>query len=194
MVRPFYCSVDPSLYYQEEVETKWDLGYLGTYSADRQPALEHLMLEPARRWREGRMLVAGPQYPETVKWPRNVERVTHLPPAEHRSFYNAQRFTLNITRAEMVAAGYSPSVRLFEAAACATPIISDWWEGLDTIFEPGREILISRSPEDTLRYLRDVPEQERSKMRQRARARVLAEHTAARRAAELEGYLLAWRA
>jgi spore maturation protein CgeB len=190
MARPLYCSVDPSLYYPEEVEAKWDLGYLGTYSADRQPNLDRLMLESARNWREGRMLVAGPQYPKTIEWPRNIERVTHLPPAEHRAFYNAQRFTLNITRAEMVAAGYSPSVRLFEASACATPVISDWWDGLDTIFEPGREILISRSPEQTLRYLRDMPEQERREIGQRAMARVLAEHTAARRAAELESYLL----
>jgi spore maturation protein CgeB len=194
MARPLYCSVDPSHYYPEESGAKWDLGYLGTYSADRQPKLESLMLDPARRWREGRMLVVGPQYPKTIKWPSNIERVTHLPPAEHRAFYNAQRFTLNITRAEMVAAGYSPSVRLFEAAACATPIISDWWDGLETIFEPGREILISRSPEETLHYLRDVPEPGRRKMGQCARERVLAEHTAARRAAELEGYLLAWNA
>jgi spore maturation protein CgeB len=192
MARPLYCSVDPSLYYPEQGEAKWDLGYLGTYSADRQPKLESLMLETARRWREGRMLVVGPQYPKTIEWPRNIERVTHLPPAEHRAFYNAQRFTLNITRAEMVAAGYSPSVRLFEAAACATPIISDWWDGLETILEPGREILISRSPEETLRCLRDMPEQERRKVGQMARARVLVEHTAARRAAELESYLLDW--
>lgn len=191
LARPLYCSVDPSLYYPEETEMKWDLGYLGTYSADRQPPLERLMLEPARRWAEGRMIVVGPQYPKTIQWPRNVERVPHLPPTAHRAFYNAQRFTLNITRADMIAAGYSPSVRLFEAAACATPIISDWWEGLDTIFAPEREILIAHSPEDTLRYLRDLSEQEHRKIGQLARARVLASHTARHRAIEIESYLLA---
>ena len=113
-----------------------------------------------------------------------------MPPEAHRAFYNRQRFTLNITRADMVAAGYAPSVRLFEAAACATPIISDAWEGLETFFTPGEEILISRSPEDTLRYLREMPEEERRAVGERARVRVLKEHTAAHRAETLEGYAL----
>ncbi len=143
---PLYCSVDPSLYFPESCERKWDLGYLGTYSADRQPPLEALLVEPARRWGDGRFCVAGPQYPADIAWPTNVSRIEHLPPARHRAFYNQQAFTLNITRADMVRAGYSPSVRLFEAAACGVPIISDWWDGLGTVFRPGEEILISRGP------------------------------------------------
>ncbi|HSP79159.1 MAG TPA: glycosyltransferase, partial [Myxococcaceae bacterium] len=124
------------------------------------------------------------------EWPANVERVEHLPPPEHPRFYNAQRFTLNVTRADMVQAGYSPSVRLFEAAACGTPLISDVWPGLDTLFTPGEEILLSRSAEETLGYLREVSEAERRALGERARARVLAEHTAAHRAQVLEGYAL----
>jgi spore maturation protein CgeB len=187
--RPLYCSVDPALYHPVEAEPRWDMGYLGTYSADRQPALDRLLLEPARRWPEGRFAVVGPQYPEEVEWPANVHRDPHLPPAQHRGFYCRQRFTLNVTRADMIRAGYSPSVRLFEAAACATPVVSDWWEGLDSFFEPGREILVARSPEESLRYLRDVPEAERREIGRRARRRVLAAHTAAHRAAELEEYV-----
>jgi spore maturation protein CgeB len=188
--RALYCSFDPELYYPEpKAEKRWDLGYLGTYSACRQPPLERLMLDPARRWKKGRMVVAGPQYPKEVAWPKNVERIEHLPPHEHRAFYNAQRFTLNVTRADMVAAGYSPSVRLFEAAACGTPIISDPWEGLGTILRVGTEILISRSAEETLRYLKELPEEVRVAIGKRARKRVLAEHTAAHRAEELEGYV-----
>jgi spore maturation protein CgeB len=192
MARPLYCSVDPILYYPEDagINPKWDLGYMGTYSDDRQPPLDRLMLEPARRWAEGRFVVAGPQYPSHIEWTANVERIEHLPPAEHRDFYNAQRFTLNITRADMVRAGYSPSVRLFEAAACAVPIISDYWDGLDTIFKPGTEILVAHTPEDTLHYLGDMSGGERRQIGGRARTRVLAEHTAAHRAAELEGYAL----
>lgn len=113
-----------------------------------------------------------------------------MPPAAHRAFYNRQRFTLNITRADMIRAGYSPSVRLFEAAACAVPVISDTWDGLDSFFRIGAELLISRSPEETLAILRSLSEKERGAIGQRARARVLAEHTAAHRAAELEGYAL----
>jgi len=188
VARPLYCSVDPALYYPEAAAAQWDLGYMGTYSDDRQPGLSRLLLEPARRWRSGRFAVAGPQYPRTIDWPTNVQRIEHLPPARHRAFYAAQRFTLNLTRADMIAAGFSPSVRLFEAAACGIPIISDEWEGLETLLQPEREILIARSPDDVLGWIRQMPEEERRAIGTRARERVLAEHTAAHRAAELEQY------
>jgi spore maturation protein CgeB len=188
MARPLYCSVDAMLYYPEQRELKWDLGYMGTYSDDRQPTLDRLLLEPARRWSEGRFVVAGPQYPRSVRWPKTVKRFTHLPPGKHRAFYNSQRFTLNVTRASMIAAGFSPSVRLFEAAACATPIISDSWQGIETFFKPGSEILISDSPEETLRYLRETPEVDRRRIGYRARECVLSKHTSRHRAKELEDY------
>jgi len=188
MARPLHCSVDPRLYHPEPRSPRWDMGYMGTYSADRHATLERLMLEPARVWRKGRFIVAGALYPETLVWPPNIERVVHLPPGKHREFYNAQRFTLNVTREQMVAAGYSPSVRLFEAAACGTPIITDWWEGLDQFFRPDEEILVARSGADTLEYLRTLSEAERRRIGLRARARVLREHTAAHRALELERY------
>jgi spore maturation protein CgeB len=192
MARALYCSVDPELYHPEpSAETRWDLGYMGTYSDDRQPTVNELLIRPARLWRRGRFAVAGPQYPDGIRWPANVERIEHLPPAEHRSFYSAQRFTLNVTRADMIRAGWSPSVRLFEAAACGTPIVSDWWPGLDSFFTPGREILIVRSAAEAAAILRETPEEERRAIGRRARARVLAAHTAARRAAELEAYAVA---
>jgi spore maturation protein CgeB len=132
--------------------------------------------------------VAGPQYPHGIAWPANVTRIEHLPPGDHARFYAAQRFTLNVTRADMVRAGWSPSVRLFEAAACGTPIISDFWPGLSTFFEPGREILIARSTADALRVLDRLAEDERREIGTRARRRVLAQHTAMHRAVELEGF------
>jgi spore maturation protein CgeB len=187
---PLYCSVDPELYFPEPRERRWHLGYLGTYSDDRQPPLERLMLDAARRWEKGRFVVAGPQYPDSIVWPTNVERINHLPPAEHRAFYNEQAYTLNITRADMIRAGYSPSVRLFEAAACGVPIISDWWDGLDTLLAPGEQILVARSADDTLRYLRETSEAQRRAIGDAARRRVLSQHTAAHRAAELESYAM----
>ena len=187
--RPLYCSVDPDAYYPDAGAARWDLGYLGTYSDDRQPALDALMLEPARTLRQRRFVVAGAQYPEDVAWPGNVTHIVHLAPRDHRDFYNAQRYTLNITRADMIRAGWSPSVRLFEAAACGTPIISDYWEGLEAFFEPGEEILIARRGQDTAAYLHEYPEDERVAIGQRARARVQGAHTAAHRARELESYV-----
>lgn len=186
---PLYCSFDPDIYYPEPQPIQWDLGYMGTYSDDRQPTLEKLLMTPASHRPDLRFAVAGPQYPDSIRWPENVERIAHLPPSEHRAFYNAQRFTLNVTRADMIAAGYSPSVRLFEAAACGIPIVSDWWDGLDTFFRPGEEILIGRSAEDVTGYLTTLGDEDRNRIGARARARVLAEHTAAHRAATLEGYV-----
>ena len=188
--RPLYCSVDPEAYYLEEgAVSRWALGYLGTYSEDRQPTLERLLLEPARRDPSRQMVVAGPQYPGSVAWPANVARIEHLPPAEHRGFYNAQRFTLNVTRAEMIRAGHSPSVRLFEAAACGVPIISDPWAGLEEFFVPGEEILLADTAEEVGEILRDLSASAAREIGERARRRVLAGHTAAHRAAELEALL-----
>ncbi len=125
-------------------------------------------------------------YPEGLEWPSNVDRIYHLSPAEHRSFYCRQRFTLNVTRRDMIAAGYSPSVRLFEAAACGVPVISDRWPGLTELFAEGEEILLADRADDVLRLLRAVGEDERVAIGERARTRVLAEHTAARRVEQLE--------
>ena len=189
MARPFYCSVDPDLYHPLDTDIKYDLGYLGTYSDDRQPPLQALMLDAADQWPEGKFVVAGPQYPETIKWPKNCERIEHLPPREHVKFYNSQRFTLNVTRADMIAAGYAPSVRLFEAAACGVPIISDYWDGLDSLLEFDKEILISRSASDTLNYLKNISEEERKAIGERARKKILSSHTSSNRAMELIGYV-----
>src|SRR5438270_2051684 len=177
--RALYCSVDPDAYPPLDVPKRWDLSYLGTYSPDRQPMLETLLIEPARRLPDRRFVVAGPQYPVDIDWPANVERIDHLPPDAHPAFYSASLFTLNVTRADMVAAGWSPSVRLFEAAACAVPIISDCWEGIDTLFEPDHEILLARDADDVLRRLRDTSDAQRQAIGRRARERVLAQHTAA---------------
>jgi spore maturation protein CgeB len=146
------------------------------------------MLDPARRWPEGRFAVVGPMYPEGLEWPDNVMREIHLSPREHPSFYGAQRFTLNVTRAAMKEAGHSPSVRLFEAGACAVPVISDWWEGLEALFVPGREILVARDGDDTLRILWEIGDVERKAIGEAARRRILAEHTPEHRAAQLLGY------
>ncbi|HVJ91296.1 MAG TPA: glycosyltransferase [Labilithrix sp.] len=184
--RALYCSVDAELHSPSPCVPSWDLGYLGTYSEDRQPMLEGLLLEPARSWPTGRFVVAGPQYPDSIAWPRNVARLTHLAPDGHRNFYNAQRFTLNVTRRAMVAAGWSPSVRLFEAAACATPIITDRWPGIEEVLTPGREILIAERSEDALRFLEKLPEDSRIAIGAAARNRILAEHTSMHRAEKLE--------
>jgi spore maturation protein CgeB len=177
----FHCFVDPRAYSPLEREERWAAGYLGTYGADRQPALERLLLQPARARRDLSFVVAGPQYPAEIEWPPNVERIEHLAPPAHPAFYAAQRLTVNVTRADMRRAGWSPSVRLFEAAACGVPVVSDWWPGLETFFRPGSEILVEDTPEQL-----DLDPDELRQIGLRARDRVLAEHTAAHRVDELE--------
>lgn len=184
--RALYCSVDPELYHPERREARWDLGYMGTYSDDRQPSVRSFLLDPARRDPRSRFVVAGPQYPDTATWPSNVTYQAHLPPVEHRAFYNSQRFTLNITRRDMIAAGWSPSVRLFEAAACGTTILSDRWPGIESLLVPHQEILLVDRTADVLDILQRCGEEERLRIAERARKRILAEHTAAHRAEELE--------
>lgn len=180
-----YCSVDTARYAPTGETPCWDLGYLGTYSADRQPTLERLLIEPASRLPELRFVVAGPQYPEDILWPDNVERIEHLPPSDHPSFYSRQRFTLNVTREDMRRAGWSPSVRLFEAAACGAPVVSDAWPGLAELLPPGEAILTAGRSEDVVRILRGVPERQRRAIAASARRIVLGRHAAGVRASEL---------
>jgi spore maturation protein CgeB len=185
---PLYCSVDPENHNQlaPSADLLCDLGYMGTYAPDRQPKIEEFLCTPARKAPEAHFIVAGPQYPENIEWPVNVERITHLNPCRHADFYCSSRMTLNVTRRDMVLAGYSPSVRLFEAAACGAAIVSDNWPGLDTFFSPGEEILLPVGPDDVLRYIRDYDDHELRRIGAAARERVLARHTSSSRAMEFE--------
>jgi spore maturation protein CgeB len=188
--RPLYAAADARLFFPENSKHDWDLGYSGKNSDDYLPVLQRLLLEPARRWKEGRFVVAGSSYQRSLRWPGNVKRTAPILPQKRRAFYNSQRFTLNITPPAVAAVGYSPSARLFEAAACGTPVITEFWPGLETFFTPDDEILISHSPDETLIYLEEISELDRRRLGYRARERVLARHTSRHRAAELETYVL----
>lgn len=189
MARVLYCSADLAQYCPQAAEAKWALGYLGTYSVDRQPNLEGLLIAPARQLAGQRFVVAGSKYPSTLNWPANVERIEHLAGKRHAQFYCAQRFALNVTRSDMRALGFSPSVRLFEAAACGTPIISDRWPGIETLFAPS-EILLADTPSDVIQILSGMGEDTRLSIAERARRRIQRDHTPEQRARQLEAYYL----
>lgn len=182
-----YCAVDPMHHRRRESRPAFRcaLGYMGTYSPDRQPGIETLLNRPARRRADLDFIIAGPQYPDDIVWPANVRRYEHLAPADHPAFYSSNRLTLNLTRAEMRRWGWSPSVRIFEAAACATAIVSDRWDGLETLLTPGEEILLADSTDDVLLHL-DRPAHELRRIGDAARERVLAQHTNAARARQFE--------
>jgi spore maturation protein CgeB len=189
-VAPLYGSVDPEVHRPGPALEAYraDLSYIGTYARDRQGALEALFLTPARRLPERRFIIAGAQYPASFPWTENIFFVRHIAPPDHAALYGSSRLTLNVTRSAMIRMGYCPSGRLFEAAACGTPILSDWWEGLDGFFEPEREVLVSRSTENTLEALA-LSDAELRRISRRARARAIEEHSAERRAQEFEELL-----
>ncbi len=193
MAVPLYCSFDPDRYRFAPLRPEYacDFSYMGTYAADRQPKIQELFCRPATALPKKKFVLAGPQYPDEIAWPGNVERLMHVDPSSHASFYSSSRITLNVTRREMVLAGYSPSVRLFEAAACGTTIVSDAWEGLDSFLTPGEEILLAAGAADVVAYLSELSAHEAGAIGRRARERVLAEHTADKRAAEFENAVAA---
>jgi spore maturation protein CgeB len=185
---PFYCSVDPELYRPKPVERDFEcaLSYLGTHAKDRQPKLMKFLNETAELLPESRFIVAGAQYPNDTPWAKNVERIIHLSPPDHPSFYSSSKFTLNLTRDEMVAAGYSPSVRLFEASACGGAIISDYWKGLEHFLTPNKEVLLPKDAYEVAQIIRTFSDLDRTRMGLNARERILSEHTSAHRAIQFE--------
>ncbi len=186
--RTLHCAADIEAGPPSDRPLQCVLGYLGTYSADRQPRLEALLFETARRLPQEKFVVAGSQYPASVEWPSNIRHTVHLPQAQHAAFYRSQRYTLNVTREDMRLAGYSPSVRLFEAAACGAPIITDDWPGLETFFTPGREVLVVESAEQVMGVLHDISEERRRDIAAAAYQRLLRDHTPQQRARQLENY------
>jgi spore maturation protein CgeB len=185
-VVPIYGSVDPEVHRPGRPQPHYRaaLSYLGTYAADRQPALERLFLGPARHRPADRFALGGAMYPKDFPWTENIYFVRHLPPGQHADFYASSRLTLNITRAAMAAMGWCPSGRLLEAAACGVPLLSDSWEGLEAFFKPGSEILIAGTTDEALAALA-LPDDALAAVARRARERTLDEHTAAHRAREM---------
>lgn len=185
-VAALYGSVDPCLHKPVQPKSQYDadLSYLGTYAEDRQPTLRQLFIEPARRAPGKRFLIGGAQYPEDFPWAENIWFVSHVPPPEHPAFYSSSKLTLSVTRAAMAEMGYCPSGRLFEAAACETPLVSDWWDGLDEFFEPGREILVASTTAEILAALAEGRD-ELQRIGVAARERVMAEHTSDHRCQQL---------
>jgi spore maturation protein CgeB len=186
-VEPLYGCVDPDVHRPVPARDEYAglLSYLGTYSADRQESVETLFLGPARRMPGARFVLGGAQYPDDATLPANVRHFDHVAPPDHGAFFASSAMTLNITRGAMAKYGHCPSGRLFEAAACGVPILSDYFEGIDHFLEPGKELLLARSTEDVLESLR-VSHGELVHMAARARERVLNEHSADVRVRDFE--------
>lgn len=183
---PLYGCVDPEAHRRTASRTDFacDLSYMGTYAADRQQKVDALFLEPSRQLVEKNFVLAGSQYPWEWQWPENVKRLEHVWPGDHSALYASSRLTLNITRKEMTRWGYCPSGRFFEAAACETPIVTDWFDGLDHFFDCKRELLVVETAGDVIAAVR-LPDSELRRIAHLAWERTLSEHTGEQRAQDL---------
>jgi glycosyltransferase involved in cell wall biosynthesis len=186
---PLHCSVDPTECCPEGTEPEFDLGYLGRYEPGRLPRLQELLLEPARRLDTGFFAVAGAGFPDHFPWPANVLYVERLPASAHGRFFAGQRYTLDLARRDLLRSGWAPTPTLLQAMVTGTPVISDNGQGLAEHFKIGHEILVADNAQDVVNHLTRLPESTRRRIAERARGRVLAAHTAAHRAEELERLL-----
>jgi spore maturation protein CgeB len=147
-----------------------------------------LLIDPARHMPERRFVIGGTQYPAEFPWTENIHFVRHMPPQLHPAFFSSSRLTLNVTRRAMAEAGWCPSGRLFEAAACGTAVLSDNWPGLSDFYTPGQEILIAGDAAEAMAAIR-CDEAELRRIAARARQRTLDEYSGERRAQDLEAAL-----
>ena len=182
-VRSLHCSFDPAWHTPMNATKQWELGYVASDTPEERPMIEQYLLDVARRMPKGRFVVAGSICDDNRQWPGNVRRIAPVMNTHQRGFYAQQRFALNLTPASF------PHSRLFQAAACGTPIITDHWPGLDQFFEPGAEVLVAESPDDVVRHLSEVPDAVRKTLSARARRRLLRAHTPSHRARALERYV-----
>jgi len=192
-VVPLYGSADPECHVPLPVEKQARLSYLGTYAPDRQDKVDRFFIGAARQRPQCAFTLGGAQYPANFPWTSNIYFWRHVAPGDHPAFYCSSRLTLNVTRASMAALGYCPAGRLFEAAACGVPVVTDTWCGLEHFFQPGSEILPAATTDDVLAAM-DLTDRELMAIGHRARERTLAQHTADQRAAELEVALEGLRA
>ena len=189
LVRPLYGCVDPDVYVRDTVDRRFtcDLSFMGTYSPDRAASVRELFVGVARTLPSQTFLLAGSMYPHDWNWPANLERIEHVGPTDHPALYSSSRATLNLTRREMARWGYCPSGRFFEAAACGTPLLTDYWDGLDYFFNPAEELFLASTTDDVVEALQS-PEEELARHAALARQRTLDQHTGRQRAKELLAY------
>src|SRR5688572_6644185 len=185
--RPLHCSFDPAWHTPMNATKQWELGYVASDAPEERAMIDHFLLDVARQMPKRRFVVAGSLCDDNRQWPCNVRRIAPVMNTHQRGFYAQQRFALNLT--PPTATSVAPRSRLFQAAACGTPIITDHWPGLDQFFEPGAEVLVAESPDDVVRHLCEVPDPVRKTLSARAPRPLLRAHTPSHRARALERYV-----
>lgn len=187
---PIYNALDPSTHHPVAPEPRFeaDLAFLGNRLPDRESRVEEFFLRPAQLLPGRRFLLGGNGW-EDKPMPGNVNYVGHVYTSDHNTFNCTPAAVLNIARESMAKYGFSPATRVFEAAGAGSCIITDYWPGIETFLEPGTEILLARNGDEVVEHLAALSPEKARAIGQAARERVLAEHTYAHRAAQLESVL-----
>ncbi len=191
---PVYNAVDPETHHPVAPLRKYacDLVFLGNRLPDREARVDRFLLEPARMLPARRFLLGGSGWPGAAL-PPNVAAPGHVPTADHNALNCSARLVLNIARDSMASTGFSPATRVFEAAGAGACVLTDAWEGIEMFLTPGEEILVARDAQDVAACVDGMRADNLAAIGARARARVLAEHTFQRRAAQVDA-LFAGRA
>jgi spore maturation protein CgeB len=187
---PIYNALDPSTHYPVSPDPRFtaDLGFLGNCMPDRVERVERFFFAPAAGWPEGQFLLGGSGW-EWRSMPANVRHIGHVYTRDHNAFNCTPRAVLNISRESMARYGFSPATRVFEAAGAGACLITDAWEGIERFLEPDREVLVAHDGAEVAAHVRGLTPQRARAMGDAALRRVLAEHTYAHRAAQLEALL-----
>jgi spore maturation protein CgeB len=187
---PVYNALDPDTHFPVVPARRFEarLGFLGNRLPDREARVEEFFLRAAALLPEHSMLLGGSGW-EGKTLPPNVRYLGHVYTADHNAFNCTPLAVLNVSRESMARYGFSPATRVFEAAGAAACVITDAWEGLELFFEPGTEILVARDGAQVAEHARGLDAAAAHRIGQAAWLRVLAHHTYAHRAAQLEALL-----
>ncbi len=185
--RPIYNALDPETHHPVAPDPRFagDLAFLGNRLPDREARVERFFLEPAAQLPERRFLIAGSGW-EDKPMPGNVTRIGHLSTNDHNAFNVSPLAVLNIARDSMAEVGFSPATRVFEAAGAGACLITDAWEGIELFLTPEEEVLVARDGRDVAELVGALTQQRARQIGEAALARVLAEHTYARRGGEVD--------
>jgi spore maturation protein CgeB len=187
---PIYNALDPSTHHPVEKEERFAAGlaFLGNRLPDREKRVEEFFLSVAERMREQKFILGGNGWQDKAMSP-NINYIGHVYTKDHNALNCSPKAVLNISRESMASYGFSPATRVFEAAGAGACIITDYWEGIDYFFEPGKEILVAKTGADVAGILSSLTEEKAYQVGQAALKKVLSQHTYTHRAAELDRIL-----
>jgi spore maturation protein CgeB len=187
---PIYNALDPDTHFPVRPKPHFaaDLGLLANRLPDREARVDEFFFGVARMLPRRRFLLGGNGWSDKGR-PANVAYAGHVFTRDHNAFNCSPLAVLNVSRDSMARYGYSPATRVFEAAGAGACLITDRWEGIDTFFEPDREILVAADGSDVAEHVRRLSAEQAATIGRAAMRRALADHTYTRRAQQLDALL-----